>query len=142
MWGASKAMSCNQPKPVSINVTQVVSLSASTFPFINATRSLIHKTNYFQINPRKHNLSDLYPTNLNRMGKSLWAVTINFNVNCKSDTDTKIVSTALDLAEKHGKDLLLLQTTQKLLWSWFFIWKSQMVTSCSISKTSTTRHGI
>ena len=114
MWGASKAMSCNQPKLVSINVTQVVSLSASTFPFINATRSLIHKTNSFQINPRKHNLSDLYPTNFNRMGKLLWAVTVNFNVNCKTDTDTKIVSTAWDLAEKHGKDVVVITDDTKI----------------------------
>ena len=63
------AMSCNQPKPVSINVAQVVALNAPTFPFTNARRSLIHKTDSFQMNPTKHNLSDLYPTNFDGMGK-------------------------------------------------------------------------
>ena len=68
---SSMAMSYNQPKPVSINVAQVVALSAPTFRFKNGTRSLINKTNSFQMNPTKHNLSDLYPTNFDGMDKLL-----------------------------------------------------------------------
>lgn len=41
------AMSYNQPKPLNINVVQVVHFSAPTFPFENATWSLTNKTNSF-----------------------------------------------------------------------------------------------
>ena len=68
---SSMAMIYNQRKPVSINVAQMVALSAPTFPLKNAIRFLIHKTDSFQMNPTKHNLSDLYPANFDGMGKPL-----------------------------------------------------------------------
>ena len=107
---SSMAMGYNHPKPESINIAQVIPLSAPTFPFKNATRSL----KWIQ-------QSTIYQT-YNQHNSTGWTS------RCEMTLTPRLFQQHWAL-QKTTKNMLLLLSTQTSLWCWFFIGKSQMVTS-------------